>query len=148
MPSRQRAATGLVIACGLAAIAGCGSRGPERSVVAGIVTYQGEKITNGQIRFLPCPGTEGPTMTGAIDDGQYKVETWGGVPVGSYQVQIAAYRVAAGVEQGKGAVDDRPGGDRRPQQYLPPRYSSAASELKTTIEPGHATLVRDFALTD
>ncbi len=80
-------------------------------------------------------------MTAPIAGGRYQIETWGGIPVGKYRVEIVASReraVAAGA---------RVSAEKRYEQYIPAKYNTN-TELTTTIEPGQHTLTRDFMLTD
>ena len=65
--------------------AGCGDSGPERVVVAGQVTLNGDAIENGFVRFFPTKGTTGP-MWGEGGAGRgvghVGVEGWDGALVG------------------------------------------------------------------
>lgn len=54
----------LVIMCMLSS--GCGKDGPERAVVSGTVTYQGEPVKEGVIRLVPTPGTNAPVTAALI----------------------------------------------------------------------------------
>lgn len=125
---------------------GCGRGGPERVVVSGTVTYQGRPLETGTIRFRPIGGTRAPASGAEIIDGQYEVAARGGVPVGTYRVQIVAHRVdpryaGAAEPATSGSVD---GGPPR-QQYLPEKYNTR-SELTLTIEPGSGPITEDFVL--
>ncbi len=110
----------------------------DKVVVSGVVTLDGQPISNGEIRFIPTSGTIGPVSGGAIKDGAYTAQAKGGVPIGTHQVEIKAYRAnpkskaAAGAEGGAA------------EQYLDARYNSQTT-LTATIEPDTET--KDFALT-
>ena len=41
-------------------LAGCGKKGLERAVISGRVSYQGEPVQRGLLRFVPIEGTKGP----------------------------------------------------------------------------------------
>ena len=72
-------------------VIGCDRGGLERAVVTGSATYRGEPIANGEIRFVPTEGTQGPISGGAITEGVYTADGLGGVPVGTYRVEIRAF---------------------------------------------------------
>jgi hypothetical protein len=131
------------------ASAGCSrqNEGPERVIVRGKVNYNGEPVSDGQIRFIPKAETMTPVSGSAIAEGTYEVTAHGGVPVGTYVVQIEAHK--------KVPYAPRPG-ERAPpimtdrtveQQYLPSRFNEK-SQLVLTIEPGSGTIVKDFDLID
>jgi len=73
------------------ALAGCGSGGPQRFHLEGKVTYGGETVPNGLIRFEPdfTKGNSGPVGYAAIKDGRYTTSTAGSK--GSLQGPIVAY---------------------------------------------------------
>jgi hypothetical protein len=132
----------LLAACGMLAVtlAGCGHGGPPRALVSGTVTYRGSAIPEGAISFIPTDGTTGPTMTVAIVDGTYKMDKFGGVPTGAYQVRIVAAR---------GRPTDGKQADTgfRLVQYIPAKYNTK-SDLKITVDAGGGSMTRDFALTN
>ncbi|MBN2293650.1 MAG: hypothetical protein JXM70_14570 [Pirellulales bacterium] len=145
----RRDAALLATACGfcLLIVAGC-SRGPERVVVSGAVTYRGQPVARGAITFAPCEGTVAPTTMAAIVDGKYSVEPLRALPVGTYKVSITAVR------NRPGSISRPPLGDNRvppdpanEEQYLPAKYN-AKTELKITLETGQNPAIHDFALTD
>jgi len=123
-------------------VIGCGRGGLERAVVTGRATYQGEAIANGEIRFVPTKGTQGPISGGSIIEGAYTADGLGGVPVGTYRVEIRAFRAS------KAAQLD-PLGDAfvPPKQYLPEKYNTK-TELEITIEPGSSKITKNFDLAD
>jgi hypothetical protein len=138
---RPRERVQFAAACSVlaAVFAGCGPGGPDRAVVGGLVTYRGKAVPEGIISFVPTDGTSGPTMTASISQGQYKADKWGGVPAGTYRVEIvAAHGRSTGEKEDAGF---------RLVQYIPAKYN-AKSQLKTTIEAGGGSITRDFALTD
>lgn len=73
-------------------LSGCGGKGLESRVVRGTVTYQGEKVETGQIRFVPIEGTPGSVNAAPIVDGQYEITARGGVPVGKHRVEVDAQK--------------------------------------------------------
>ena len=95
------------------ALLGCNSGSEdryERVPASGSVTFEGQRVVDGQIRFAPQPGTKVPVVIEAIRDGQYTTEKSGGIPVGGYRVEIRAYD--PNVPQPRTPED-------RPRQQLP-----------------------------
>jgi hypothetical protein len=122
-------------------LAGCGKQGLDRAVISGSVSYQGEPVQRGQLRFVPIEGTKGPPAGATIEAGSYTVKALGGVPIGTARVEIKAYRdigPAPDLQSPAGAMGVRPG-----KQFLPPKYNKQ-SELQATIEGGEQTI--DFEL--
>ena len=67
----------------LSILPGCSSGdGFERIGVSGDVTHRGEPVVQGQIRFVPQPGTMAPLVVEAIRDGRYATTTTGVYPLG------------------------------------------------------------------
>ncbi len=71
---------------------GCGSTGVPSKELQGTVTFQGEPVEQGTIRFVPVDGTPGPACVGQISRGKYCIKSRGGVPLGSHRVEINAQR--------------------------------------------------------
>jgi|SRR5262245_50751999 len=111
----------------LLALAGC-SDGPARSVVTGKVTYKGQPVAKGQIRFLIA---DRPTAMGQIENGTYRIDHLGGVPVGTGKVEIEAFE-----DTGK-AVFTGPTGEKvfEARQILPEKYNTK-TELTVEIKKG------------
>ncbi len=117
------------VALGLAAAAlGCGDRGPAREVVRGTVTYKGQPVNEGTIRFVI---DNRPTAIGQISKGIYKIDHHGGVPVGSGRVEIEAF------EDTKKTVFIGVGGKKvqEARQVLPAKFNEK-SELTVEITAG------------
>ncbi|BBO34633.1 hypothetical protein [Lacipirellula parvula] len=128
----------LAVASSLLFAVGCGnSSAIDKVVVSGVVTLDGQPISNGEIRFIPTSGTIGPVSGGAIKDGAYTAQAKGGVPIGTHQVEIKAYRANP-----KSKTASAEGGAA--EQFLDARYN-AQTTLTATIEPDTET--KDFQLT-
>ena len=112
----------------------------ERILVSGAVTYKGQQVEKGQIRFIPTDGTKGPVTVDPIDQGQYTTKNTGGVPVGTHRVEILGYDAKQYASAGTG-----PGAPPVPQ-LLPKKYN-LQSELKRTLEPNPSSQSLDFNLT-
>jgi hypothetical protein len=138
----QQTARAALMALATLTLLGCGkSSGLDKVVVRGTVTLDGQPISNGEIRFIPAPGTVGPISGGPIKDGVYVAEGRGGVPLGEHLVEIKAYRAMA-KGPGQSASANPEGGPA--EQYLDKRYNEQTT-LKATIAADTET--QDFQLT-
>jgi len=150
-PKETRGATVFKKTVGVAIIACCGALGcggslsdePERVLVSGSVTYAGQPVADGEVRFVPTKGTEAPSCSAVISGGVFKAEFKGGVPVGVHRVEIRAYRPREGA--GSEEVPGMAQGETVKDQYLPAKYNSK-SELELTVESGSGPITKDFAL--
>jgi len=125
----------------LAFLCGCERAGPNKVIVEGNVSYLGQPVSNGEIRFRPIDGTAGPVSGAPIKDGHYEVVGKGGVPVGTHRVEIQGFRQSAGPATTSILGE---GGGR--EQYIPPRYSGPRSVLKVTVDSTSRRLEKDFDL--
>jgi len=110
---------------------GCDSSG--RLSVQGEVTFEGEPIKYGHVKFTPISGTEGPTGGAEIRDGAYKVAAVRGLFDGTYRVEIQAW-----VRDGKVSVDPVTGEKTQGgnlQQFLPLKFNEK-SKLTVEIKRG------------
>ena len=130
-------------------VIGCGSGGPERVIVTGTVTYQGQPLKEGQIRFFPTEGTEAPMSGGDIVDGQYAIRVKGGVAVGTHRVEIVAHRPDPRFRELTESLPPNATELERPpgQQYIPEKYNKSTT-LEITIPPGSRKTTKDFELTE
>jgi hypothetical protein len=72
---------------------GClGCSGSEK-IVSGTVTFDGKKVDNGMIRFVPIEGTPGGAHAALIVQGDYRIDARGGLPIGKYRVVVEIYTV-------------------------------------------------------
>jgi hypothetical protein len=79
---------------------GCGPKGMPTKVMHGNVTCGGEKVPTGQVIFMPIEGTPGPNSAAMIVDGQYRIDSRGGVPLGKHRVCVDARRKTGRQVQG------------------------------------------------
>lgn len=149
-------------ALGALCAVGCG--GPlDKAVVTGAVTFNGKKVLNGDIRFVPEVGTAGGTALAPIVDGRYEVTNKGGVPVGRHRVVLRAFVL----EDVGSALGDAGGGDLmdaaaaagrgKPawpvyrfegrMQFLPPEYNERPG-LVVEVTGSSSPQVEDFHLRD
>ncbi|MBI1249527.1 hypothetical protein GC197_17015 [bacterium] len=96
----------LVWAVSLLALTGCGAS-DGRHHVEGTITFQGEPVPRGVIRFTPDHqnGNIGPGAVATILDGHYETEAGRGVISGPHNVMIAGFD---GVEVAEGAWEGQP----------------------------------------
>ena len=117
---------------------GCGrGDGLKRVRVHGSVTYQGQPVMDGQIRFYPESGTEGPLTIAKIVDGKYSHNANGGVPAGTHRIHFHAWDPNLPIPLG-------PTDPGRPQ-LLPPQ-DNKDSEMMFEIEYQRGWLTKDFEL--
>ena len=72
-------------------VTGCGKESSTK-VVYGTVTYAGERVETGQLRFVPIDGTPGPASLAKIVNGEFRIEARGGVPIGRHRVEVEAFK--------------------------------------------------------
>jgi hypothetical protein len=129
---------GLWLATGLLALTGCGGSGhPPTVAVSGTVTFQGEPLTNGTVRFVPVDPQTGRPAEGIIGpDGKFTLSTFSpgdGVLAGDYGISITSYK--SGEE--KLAKDKDLGLNISDKSAIPEKYNNVkTSGLNETINSG------------
>jgi len=144
----------LVAVAAAIVLVGCGQKGPyERVIVSGSVSYDGQPVEFGMIRFQPTGETRAPASGGYIMNSEYKVDQRGGVPVGTHKVIIQAFTggiPASSTDRSKGrapGIEDDPVGPRKTnKQFLPPKYNDK-TELTIQIDSQSGELTKDWDLT-
>jgi hypothetical protein len=104
---------------------GCMPSQPKRdtSLVEGIVTYNGEPLTMGQVIFQP---ESGPYAAGDIEpDGTYSLNA----VTGLNHVQI----ISCDPEEETPIAERVPGTRKPPKSHIPERYSSGQSPLSFEV---------------
>lgn len=73
-------------------LAGCGDSGPKLYPIQGAVTYKGQPVGGGTIRFEPATETRDPRASPEtmIADGRYNLPRSKGIAGGKYTVYILA----------------------------------------------------------
>ena len=150
-PSRWRVTPLLLFAA--LAVVGCRQQGIERAIVYGTISFAGKPMPTGTIHFVPIEGTKTPSAAAQIVDGKYRVDSRGGVPVGTHKIEIEAFRPLApdspiAIEAAR-IAKEHPNLDFPPsrEQYVPARYN-AATELKISIPPDSGTVEHNLQLTE
>jgi hypothetical protein len=139
----------LCLGCLLAAfsLAACGGkRGPERVVVFGTVSYRGQPIPDGLIRFVPVEASSAPISGATIIGGRYRADSEGGVPIGTHKIEIEAHRPPKAVASGEGARFRRSSAFAG-YQYIPDKYN-VKTILEIIIQSGSREISKNFDLTD
>ena len=115
-------------------------------MVSGSVTYLGQPVEQGQIRFIPSGGSDLPMAATLIAGGKYQFERNGGVPEGTYKVSIEAYRVPGQLaNQARGNTP--PGPPISQEQYLPEKFNRMTT-MTITIDANSGSVAKDFDLTN
>jgi hypothetical protein len=140
MPFKARRSTILITWLTSLVAIGCGpADGLERVMVSGEVSYDGQAVEVGRIRFVPLAGTAGPVTIEVIDAGRFVTSTSGGVPVGKHRVEITGHDAE---EYANAPVGP---GSPPPRQLLPDCYNRK-SELEICIESGSGAIAQDYRL--
>lgn len=125
---RTPLALGLLL---LAAVAGCGQRGPERFRVSGTVTYAGQPVPLGRVVFEPdtSRGNDGPQGFAPIENGRFDTSAphCRGTVGGPMRVRIDGLEVTDGQDAAASG------------KLLFPSYEEA-------IDLPRAAVVRDFVV--
>ncbi|MCA9117938.1 MAG: hypothetical protein KDA79_22860 [Planctomycetaceae bacterium] len=140
----------LKVAVVTALLTGCGgASGPEQVLVSGKVTWQGEPVEDGVIRFLPAEGSDTPTKSAVVQKGQYEASGRGALVPGTYRVEITAF---TGGPAGPSLPVSDPESAKREQeaqtrkQILPEKYN-AKSEIEPFVVPsGAGEIEKNFEL--
>lgn len=128
--SRFRSVICLVLIAAISSIvAGCGDA--RRQSVSGTVTFDGQPLKEGSIRFIPTEGAEGPSAGADIIDGKFEIPKDVGTFAGKFQVQVTAkrpsQRLARNPETGRM--------ERGFEQYIPAKYNRR-TELVEEVKVG------------
>jgi hypothetical protein len=124
------------LAVAMVCTSGCGGDGLSRGAVSGRVTIGGQPLSGGRVLFLPVAPNQGPTVSAAIVDGEYRLSAHQGPVAGRNRVEVEADRDVGF------AIDDeaafaRRGGRPLPPNPIPPEFnrnSKLVCEIKTGEE--------------
>ncbi|MEX2306872.1 MAG: hypothetical protein WD738_04735 [Pirellulales bacterium] len=115
-------------------VPGCGRS--SQCTVSGKLTFNGQPIQDGSIRFFPVDGTDGHGAVAKIENGQYTITSQSNFRSGKYAVQITALRKTGRMIAPREVM---PGDDGSPAeeviQFIPSKYNSN-SELQADLQPG------------
>ena len=128
---------------------GCESR-PTTYPVSGQVSFNGVPVEEGTVTFLPIQGTQRGNVTAAITQGVYVTPPDAGVGVGSYRVEIDAFRKTGRTVRDLASPDRRlaePPLIEERVMYLPPKFNTQ-SELSVEVSDAADVAKLDFDLRD
>lgn len=132
---------------GLLLLCGCsGPEGPEMVDISGKVTYQGEPIKEGAIKFVPKNAADARVTPVEIVNGAYSATGDRGLAVGSYTVQFSSTEddLAGSADPAQEGGDIDPSMVRK-KELLPEEHTTNSAE-ELTVEPGTGSITKDFAL--
>ena len=110
---------------------GCGQQG-DRQRLEGTVTLDGAPLAEGQITFVPQPGTKGPTAGGPISEGYFSIPHDGGTFTGTFLVKITATR-KTGKQVMNYALNEM---IDEIEQFLPLRYNRQSELTREVTDSG------------
>lgn len=135
----------LILGTAIILLVGCNQTSDELTLVpvSGKVTYQGEPIQHGVIYLVPLEGIKSPARMTNIKDGAYQFVDRAAVGLGTYRVQINAYRG----ESTELPADRNPSEKKdRPKQYLPKKFNKHTTIPEFTVKAGDTKIKKDFDL--
>jgi hypothetical protein len=123
--------TTAALAAALLAGLGCGASDP-RQAVSGAVTWKGQPLAAGMIRFLPAGGA-GTEQGAVITDGRYEIPKGQGLLPGTYAVKV----FSPDPNSGQGPPDVPPGerGGYPAKERIPAKYN-AQTTLTFEVKAG------------
>jgi hypothetical protein len=111
---------------------GCRSNSSlSTKVVQGRVTYGQSPVEEGMVRFVPIEGTHGPMSFGSIDHGYYRVDSHGGVPLGTHRVEVDAWKKTGRKVTTRGRFESEMSEER--ERLGPEVYSGETSPLRIQL---------------
>ncbi|UUO07826.1 hypothetical protein M4951_05815 [Blastopirellula sp. J2-11] len=130
----------LLTAAVLLIAVGCGSGDPNQIPVRGSVSYQGQPIGDGFVRFVPSPGVNAPVRVAQIIDGSYELEGQFALSPGAYKIEIEGF-------EGEDMPLSEPGQvvEQR-RQILPAQYNANSKLDPLTVSMGDSPQKLDFEL--
>jgi hypothetical protein len=108
----------------------CGCGDSSTTTTFGRVTWNGQPVAQGQIRFVPA---NGPTIMGTIQDGGYRLSGANAVPVGTSRVEIDV--MISGDSAPVASLINKDSAARQFKQVAPPRFNTE-SKLEARIVAG------------
>ncbi len=124
---------GRVALAAVAAVAllGCSGKSSTKQPVSGVVTWKGQPLGSGMIRFLPQDAAGGPKTeaVAVIEQGRYAVPRESGLDPGVYRVMVSS----PDPKSGQGPPDAAPGdrGGYAAKERIPAKYNA---QSKVTFE--------------
>ena len=133
----MRTVTPLLVATAV----GCGGSGLELAPVAGVVTLDGQPVSEAGIMFQPADASKGPPAYGATDEnGRFELITANqpGALIGEHRVAISKTESIA-IPQRRGLPI------YKTKEHIPPKYGNyESSGLSVTVEDDDNSLKFDL----
>jgi hypothetical protein len=129
MPAIPRSRFALVLALPLLAV-GCG-KGDDRLAVSGTITWKGQPLKTGTVRFIPVDAGVTTEATAVVSNGAFSVPKDDGLRPGKYKVVVSSPDPQTQAGPPDAAPGDRggyPAKDRIPEDY------STAGKTKLTAD--------------
>jgi len=130
-------------------LAGCGGAAPPELVeINGSVTYQSEPVKDGVIKFIPTQSSGAPRRSAEIKEGVYSATGRGALGIGTYKVEILAYK-GDPPDTKSYPVSDAASEkiQRKPRvQILPDKYNKSSEIEELKIQSGTGSIKKDFKL--
>jgi len=114
--------------------------GPARQPagrLSGTITCNKRLLPRGTIRLVPTGDRPMEIVQGCVVNGRY---SFAELSMGSYRVEVTAFRVSGGTESEEGDVESL-----EAEQYLPERYNED-TELRVTVGPGATSYDMDLSV--
>lgn len=128
----------------LLSIVGC-SRS-SLCTVTGSVSFNGQPVKDGSIRFFPIEGTEGNGAVTTIQNGQFHTNSESKLRSGKYMVQITATRKTGRTIKPKEVMPGDSGSPIEEEvQIIPPKYNTK-SELRVELHAGENAYDQKLAM--
>ena len=149
--NRVQVSVGFFLACLAVLSCGCGSGVEQGISIKGKVTYNGEPLQVGTVRYEPVDRDKGRAALGSIQsDGTFAINTSAnvhGVLPGEYRIAVTSFEGEVGAQgppgSGKSSAVKGPGKSLIPQHYS----RGATSGLTDTVDENHSG-TKDIALDD
>jgi hypothetical protein len=132
----------LALAAFLLLAAGCGGA-PDPAAVSGSVSFQGQPVGDGAIRFVPRNGTPGGGIGAVIQNGRYQVPIEERLASGQYYVAITATRPTGKQVRRFDVKPGEPTTMPEVAQYIPAKFND---EYSLSVELPAGESQQDFSL--
>ena len=121
---------------------GCGSKGTS-CAAKGSVSFAGQPVEDGALRFFPVEGTPGDGAGATISRGTYDIAMDKGLVAGKYRVSITATRSTGRDIRNPEPMPGEPAMVPEIIQYIPEQYNTRTT-LQVELDAGENR--KDFEL--
>ena len=113
-----------------------GCSGSSQCTVTGNLSFNGQPVQDGSIRFFPVEGTDGHGAVAKIQNGQYAITSESNLRSGKYVVQITATRKTGRTIKPKEVMPGDSGSPSEEEVQIIPAKYNLKSELRVDLQPG------------